>query len=69
MVASLIRRFGYIDIAEDAAAEALLAAVSEAVLMDTDLAVADDHRSPQGPAHRQDPPRVPPRRQVPAGRR
>ena len=69
IVASLVRRFGDIDLAEDAAAEALLAAVEKwprgrRTAQPRRLA---DHDRRQ-PGDRPDPPRVAPRRQAPGGR-
>ncbi len=68
IVASLVRRFGDIDIAEEAAGEALLAAVERwprgrRTAQPRRLA---DHDRRQ-PRDRPDPPRVPPRRQAPGG--
>ncbi len=69
VVASLVRRFGDIDLAEEAAGEALLLAVEK-------WPVDGVPPNPGGwltttagnKRHRQDPPRVAPRRQAPAGR-
>ena len=68
VVASLVRRFGDIDIAEEAAGEALLVAL-ETVAGRRRTAqpgrLADHDRGQ--PCHRPDPPRVAPRRQAPGG--
>ena len=68
IVASLVRRFGDIDIAEEAAGEALLVAVEKWPVDGVPpnpggwLTTTAGNRR-----HRQDPPRVPPRRQAPGG--
>ena len=66
VVASLTRRFGDIDVAEDAAGEALAGRPREVAgrrRAPQPGGVAHHHRRAQG--HRPDPPRVPPRRQAP----
>ena len=69
VVASLVRRFGDIDIAEEAAGEALLLAVEKWPVDGVPpnpggwLTTTAGNRG-----DRPDPPRVPPRRQAPAGR-
>ena len=69
MVASLVRRFGDIDLAEEAAGEALLLAVEKWPVDGVPpnpggwLTTTAGNRG-----HRPDPPRVAPRRQAPAGR-
>jgi predicted RNA polymerase sigma factor len=68
VVASLTRRFGDLDIAEEAAAEAFAAAVQRWPadgVPPKPRRLADDHRQPQG--HRPDPAREQARRQAEGG--